>query len=271
MGDQYPKFKAAAIQAAPIFLDREATVEKACQLIEEAASKGAELIAFPEVFIPAYPYWNRINRPYEGGKYFRELVKNAVEIPSLSTERLCRCARKANAYVVIGINEKIQETLGTIYNTNLLIDRSGEILGAHRKLVPTFHEKLTWGFGDGHSLRVYNTDCGKLGMLNCGENTNNLARFSLIAQGEQVHVANYPGMPLAQTEAKHDIAGHYNRFDVLSLNLNRRAQKPIWDSGERENRGLVDMEEVERLKGHIEEMAENVRSLSSFINKSQTM
>ena len=86
MGDTYPKFKAAAIQAAPVFLDREATVEKAGQWIREAAQKGAELIAFPEVYIPAYPYWNRLDNPYRGRKYFVELVKNAVEIPSPATE-----------------------------------------------------------------------------------------------------------------------------------------------------------------------------------------
>jgi predicted amidohydrolase len=339
MGDIFPKFKAAAIQAAPVFLNREATVEKACRLIEEAASKGAKLIAFPEVFIPAYPYWNRLDNPYRGREFFVELVKNSVEVPSSATEKICACARRSNAYVVMGINEKVPETLGTIYNTNFLIDPTGNILGAHRKLVPTFIEKITWGVGDGHSLKVYDTDIGKLGMLNCGENTNCLARFALIAQGEQVHVANYPGQPmgdesrydirhaieirsaahafegklfnvvscsifskemadlLGDTEEKrrmvnkgsngltaiygpdgkhlagpldpneegmviaeidieeiigqklqHDIAGHYNRFDVLSLNLNRRPQKAIWERHAGEDRGLTDQ------KGEWEEL-----------------
>jgi len=157
MGDTYPKFKAAAIQAAPVFLNREATLEKAGQLIREAGQKGAELIAFPEVYIPAYPYWNRLDNPYRGRKYFVELVKNAVENPSAATERLCQYARQANAYVVMGINEKVPETLGTLYNTNVLIDRKGKILGAHRKLMATFIEKITWGGGDGHTLKVYDT------------------------------------------------------------------------------------------------------------------
>ncbi len=347
MGDTFPKFKAAAIQAAPVFLDREATVEKSCRLIQEAAAKGAKLIAFPEVFIPAYPYWNRLENPYRAKKYFVELVKNSVEIPSPATERLCQCARQAGAYVVMGINEKVPETLGTLYNTNLLIDPRGKILGAHRKLVPTFLEKVTWGCGDGHTLKIYDTECGKLGMLNCGENTNSLARFALIAQGEQVHVANYPANPvggdslidlrhaieirsaahafegklfnvvsssvfskemaelLGDTEEKkrmvnrgstgltaiygpdgkhiagpmdpneegmvigeidieriiepklqHDIAGHYNRFDVLSLNLNREPQKAIWDMHSREDRGKRELDE---LRAMVEALAARVR------------
>ena len=204
MGDTFPKFKAAAIQAAPVFLDRDATVDKSCRLIEEAADKGAKLIAFPEVFIPAYPYWNRLDNPYRGKKYFRELVKNSIEVPSPATDRLCQWARKTQTYVIMGINEKVPETIGTLYNTNVLIDPDGQILGCHRKLVPTYIEKITWGGGDGHTLRVYDTACGKLGMLNCGENTNTLARFALVAQGEQVHVANYPGQPLGD-ESKYDI------------------------------------------------------------------
>lgn len=144
MGDTFPRFKAAAIQAAPVFLDREATVEKACRLILEAASKGAKLIAFPEVYVPAYPYWSGLDNPFRGQKYFRELVKNSVEVPSPTTERICQCARQANAYIVMGINEKVPETLGTIYNTNLLIDPRGKILGAHRKLMATYIEKITW-------------------------------------------------------------------------------------------------------------------------------
>lgn len=353
MGDRFPKFKAAAIQTAPVFLNREATVEKACKLIEEAAARGAELIAFPEVYIPAYPYWNRLDNPYRGRKYFIELVKNSVQIPSPATEKLCECARKVNAYVVMGVNEKIPETMGTLFNTNILIDRRGKILGAHRKLVPTFAEKITWGGGDGHTLKVYDTDCGKLGMLNCGENTNPLARFALIGQGEQVHVANYPGMPagdeskydirhaieirsaghafegklfnvvscsifskemadlLGDTEEKarmvnrgsngltaifgpdgkciagpmdpneegmviaeidlekiiveklqHDVVGHYNRFDVISLNLNRKVQKPIWEMHGGAGEALGGSEEMSELRRQVEELQNIVRSFA---------
>ena len=356
MGDTFPKFKAAAIQAAPVFLNREATVEKACRLILEAADRGAQLIVFPEVFVAGYPYWNRLDNPFRGKRYFRELVKNAVAVPSPATEKLCQCARQANAMVVMGINEKIPETLGTIFNSNLMIDRQGKIIGCHRKLVPTFIEKLTWGGGDGRSLRIYDTDCGKVGTLICGENLNTLARFALVAQGEQVHAANYPGQPagdeanhdirhtieirsaahsfegkvftiaacsvftqeiadlLGDTEEKkrmvgkgsiglsgifgpngkllagpldpneegmviaeidveqiieaklhHDIAGNYNRFDVLSLNLNRRPQTAIWEMHGDEVSG--DSEALEEIRGRLDKLEERIRALSPATEK----
>lgn len=195
MSDVFPRFKAAAVQAAPVYLDRDASVDKACSLIAEAARAGATLIAFPEVFVPGYPYWIRLENPFRTTPYFIELMKNAIEVPSPATARLCAAARKAGAYVVIGINERPRHTLGTLYNTNLVIGPDGEILLRHRKLMPTFAEKLVWGFGDGSTLRVLDTAIGKLGTLICGENANPLARYALLAQGEQVHVSNYLALP----------------------------------------------------------------------------
>jgi aliphatic nitrilase len=323
MGDTFPQFRAAAVQAAPVFLDREATLDKACALIAEAARAGAHLIAFPEVFLPGYPYWIRLENPFKTTPYFVELLKNAVEVPSPTTARLCEAARQAGAYVVMGINERPVNTIGTLYNTNLFIGPEGEILLKHRKLMPTYAEKLVWGFGDGTTLRVLDTSIGKLGTLICGENANPLARFALLAQGEQVHVSNYPALPggdpggydlgkeielrgathafegkvfnivvspvidagviakVADTEEKrrtmsgppmsftgifapggrlcsetvppgeegivyadcdieaiiapklrHDVAGQYNRFDVLSLHLNRTPLQPLVEYGE---------------------------------------
>ena len=320
MGDTFPKFKAAAIQAAPVLLNREATVDKACALIAEAARAGANLIAFPEVFVPGYPYWIRLDNPFRTTPFFVELIKNAVEIPGPATQALCEAAKKAGAHVVIGVSERPANTLGTLYNTNLVIGPDGTILLKHRKLMPTFAEKMVWGFGDGSTLRVLNTAVGKLGTLICGENANPLARFALIAQGEEVHVSNYPALPggdrggydlgkeielrgathafegkvfnivasavidqnviakVADTEEKrrimsgpcmsftgifapggrlasatvapgeegivyascdiesiiapklrHDLAGHYNRSDVLSLKLNRSPLQPLED------------------------------------------
>jgi nitrilase len=315
MSARYTRFIAAAVQAAPVWMDTAATVTKACALIGEAAAKGARLIAFPEVYIPAYPYWNWLMTPFEGSPFFRELYKQSILVPGEETQRLCDAARAHRCYVVMGINERSPVSMGTIFNTNLIIGPEGQILGVHRKLVPTFAEKLTWGYGDGRSIRPYETELGRIGTLACGENTNTLARFALLAQGEQVHVANYPGFPFtsryAMTEAIriraashafegkvfvvvassvvtpqivdavcttdaqrgqmeerpasisviygpdgqpvseplidsegivygeidlereielkqfHDIVGHYNRFDVFSLRLNRRAIAPL--------------------------------------------
>lgn len=196
----YPKFRAAAVQAAPEFLDTPATVDKACRLIAEAAEHGAELIAFPEVFVSAYPYWNWTMTPVQGGLWFEKLFHSAIDIPGPEVEALCAAARAAGANVVIGVNERDPHSMGTLYNSVLFISDAGELLGVHRKLVPTWAEKLTWAGGDGRSLQVYDTSIGRLGGLACGENTNTLARFSLLAQGEQVHVANYIALPVAPAD-----------------------------------------------------------------------
>ncbi len=195
MPDAFPKFVAAAVQAAPVYLNREATVAKVCELTAEAARRGARLVVFPEVFVPGYPYWNWLDTPFAGSRWFRELCKNSVDVPGRDVDRLCQAARDAGVYLVVGVNERSQVSLGTLYNTNLVIGPDGTLLGKHRKLVPTWAEKLTWAGGDGSSLRTYETAIGRLGTLACGENTNTLARFALLAQGELVHTANYIAFP----------------------------------------------------------------------------
>lgn len=206
--DSFSKFTAAAVQAAPVFLDRKATVAKACALIEEAGSKGAKIIAFPEVFIPGYPYWNWMMSPLDGSPWMKRLYMQSVDVPGPDTDALCQAAHRAGVYVVIGVNERSPISLGVIYNTNLVISPQGTIIGRHRKLVPTFAEKLTWTSGDGSSIRVYPTEYGRLGTLACGENTNTLARFALLSQGELVHVANYIAFPFVQ---------HYDMPDAIKI------------------------------------------------------
>ncbi|MCC8957350.1 carbon-nitrogen hydrolase family protein [Bradyrhizobium sp. Pear77] len=191
------KFKAAAVQASPVFLDTAATVDKAVMLVKEAASNGARLVAFPEVFVAGYPYWNWITDPISGSVWFEKLVRSSVLADGPEVARLCGVARETGAHIVIGVNERSPQSLGTIYNALLFIDSNGRLIGRHRKLVPTWAEKLTWGPGDGSGLRVYDTELGPLGGLACGENTNTLARFSLLAQGELIHVASYISLPVA--------------------------------------------------------------------------
>ncbi|MBN9473341.1 MAG: aliphatic nitrilase [Bordetella sp. SCN 67-23] len=311
-----PRFKAAAVQAAPVYLDTDATVDKVCALIEEAAGNGASLVAFPEVFVAGYPYWNWIMTPIEGSPWFEKLCRSAIEIPGPEIRRIAAAAQACKVHVVVGVNERAAHGLGTIYNTLVTIGPDGRLLGRHRKLVPTWAEKLTWANGDGSSLRVHDTAIGRLGALACGENTNTLARFALLAQGELVHVASYISLPVApadydmadairvraaahsfegkvytvvscstiseeiveamaashphtrdllrrsnsafsailgpdgrvigdplidregivyadvdlsrciQPRQMHDIIGHYNRFDVFDLRVNRRTQQP---------------------------------------------
>src|SRR5574341_758297 len=207
MGDRYPRVKGAAVQAAPVFLDREATVEKACALIAEAARQGAEIIAFPECFIPGFPHWFLFYTAYESKRFTAELLKNAVEIPSPTVDRLCRAARHNHAYVVMGINERAPGTMGSPDNTMLFIGRAGEVLGRHRKILPTFADRLVHAAGDASGLRVYPTAFGEIGGLICGENTNPLAKFALFSQGEKIHVASWPAFPAPANQVNREGAG----------------------------------------------------------------
>jgi aliphatic nitrilase len=205
---EFPKFKAATVQTHPVFMDVEKTIDKAIAFMTEAKNNGAQLIAFPEVFVAGYPYWNWIMTPVAGSKWYEVLYKNAVSIPSIAIDRLCKAAKDLDIHVVIGINER-GESYGEIYNTNLIIDNEGTIIGKHRKLVPTWAEKLTWTAGDGSSLKVYKTKIGPIGTLACGENTNTLARFTLLAQGELIHIANYISLPVAPPD--------YNMAEAIKI------------------------------------------------------
>lgn len=192
-------FRVAAVQAAPVYMDLDATIAKACRYIGDAASQGARLVAFPEAYVPGYPYWARYLPPLESLKYTKALVQQAVAVPGDAVRRLGEAARDAGVHVVIGINEKTPRAQGTLFNTNLLIGPDGAVIGRHRKLVPTLAEKLVWAYGDGSGLRVHETALGRIGTLICGENANPLARFTLIAEGEQIHVANYFCLPAKDT------------------------------------------------------------------------
>ena len=188
----YPKFKACAAHVAPVFLDAPATIQKACSLIAEAAGAGARLIAFPESFVPGFPLWAPVQAPIKNHEFFKRMAANSIEVPGPEVSALCAAAREHAITVSIGISERSPVSVGCLWNSNLLIGEDGALLNHHRKLVPTFYEKLVWASGDGDGLRVSETAIGKIGMLICGENTNPLARYSLIAQGEQVHVSSYP-------------------------------------------------------------------------------
>jgi nitrilase len=185
--------RVAAVQTAPVFLDREATIEKACGLIETAGRAGAGLIVFPEAFIPAYPDWVWAVPAGEAdlhNRLYAEFLANSVEIPGPATQALCQAARRAGSYVVMGMSERNTEASGaSLYNTLLYIDPQGHILGKHRKLVPTGGERLVWAQGDGSTLQVYDTPFGTLGGLICWENYMPLARYTLYAWGIQVYVA----------------------------------------------------------------------------------
>jgi len=191
--EQIALFTVAAVQAAPVFLDREATVEKACALIRTAGQAGARLVVFPESFIPAYPDWVWAIPAGEEGllaEVYTAFLAESVSIPSPATARLCQAAHEAGTYVVMGLSERNTEASGgSLYNTLLYIDAQGQILGKHRKLVPTGGERLVWAQGDGSTLEVYDTPFGRLSGLICWENYMPLARYALYAWGVQIYVA----------------------------------------------------------------------------------
>ncbi len=225
MGDELRKIKVAAVQAASVFLDREATVEKACSLIAEAGAEGAELIGFPEGFIPAHPTWYhfRLVRAPEAMKMARRLFQNAVEIPSPATDRLCAACRQAGITAVIGMCEKHPGTLGTMFNTQLFIGPDGRILGKHQKLVPTVGERVVHQGGHGDTLKAYEAPFGVASGLICAENRNPLAVHVMGCASPVVHVGSWPDFFAAPHElsdsvptAMRGLAGQLGSFVIAS-------------------------------------------------------
>lgn len=321
------KFTAAAVQAAPCFLDTPATIRKLAKLTREAAAAGASIVVFPEVFIAGYPYWNWLKNPLDGSSWFPRLYASAIDVPGPEVDELCRLSRDNHIHIAVGVNERGPKSVGMIYNTNLLISPEKGLINRQRKLVPTFAEKLSWTAGDALGLRVSETELGPIGMLACGENTNTLARFTLLAEGELLHLANFVAFPFIENydmpsaiktrigahsfEGKvfsivacsamsdeiidaiaandeerkrmsgspnafsaifgphgeiiseslvdvegityadidleecvapkqyHDIIGHYNRFDIFTLQVNRRQQTPLHYINEAEESPVV--------------------------------
>ncbi len=186
-------FKIAAIQAAPVFLDLERSLDKACELIAEAAANGADLAVFPEAFLPGYPLWVWFIPPghtHPLREVYARLHANSIAIPGPATERLGQAAAEHGIALAIGVNERNSEASdSTLYNTLLYVGPDGRVLGRHRKLVPTAGERLVWGQGDGSDLEVYDLPFGRLGGLLCWENYMPLARYTLTAWGAHIHAA----------------------------------------------------------------------------------
>ncbi len=191
--EQQDSHRIAAVQASSILLDLEASLDKACGLIREAAAEGARLVVFPEAFLPGYPVWVWFmpgGHTHPLRELYTELHANSVSVPGPATEVLGAVAAECEVTVAIGVNERNSESSdSTLFNTLLYIGPDGAVLGRHRKLVPTSAEKLVWGRGDGSDLEVYDLPFGRLGGLICWENYMPLARYALTAWGAQFHAA----------------------------------------------------------------------------------
>lgn len=189
----YPEFTLAAIQHPPVFFDRDASTEKACKLIEDAANLGATFAVFGETWLHGYPFFASESESPLFAQMSAAYLANGVEVPGPTTDKLCAAARKAGIDVAIGIVELDSKTRGTAYCTLLFIGKEGIILGKHRKLKPTRAERIMWGEGDASSLRVYERPYGKLSGMICWEHNMLLPGYTLISQGAQIHAAAWYG------------------------------------------------------------------------------
>jgi nitrilase/aliphatic nitrilase len=185
-------FVAVLAHVAPVFADREATLDKMEDVVAEARSRGGDLVVFGESFLPGFPLWALVHAPIDTHAFFRGLTEQAVDVPGPQTRRLAALARRHGVHLSVGVTERSPASAGTLYNANLLFGPDGEVLNHRRKIMPTWAERLVWGLGDAADLRPVRTALGALGVLICGENTNPLARYAMAAQGEQIHVATYP-------------------------------------------------------------------------------
>jgi nitrilase len=184
--------KAAAVQLSPVLYSREGTVDKVVRTIHTLGQKGVEFATFPETVVPYYPYFSFVQSGYQiiaGGEHLK-LLEQAVTVPSPATVAIGDACKDAGVVVSIGVNERDG---GTLYNTQLLFDADGTLIQRRRKISPTYHERMVWGQGDGSGLRAVDSAVGRIGQLACWEHYNPLARYAMMADGEQIHSAMYPG------------------------------------------------------------------------------
>ena len=184
--------KAAAVQISPVLYSREGTIAKVVRKIHELGRQGVQFATFPETVVPYYPYFSAVQTGMQllAGTEHLKLLEQAVTVPSAATDAIGEAARQAGMVVSIGVNERDG---GTLYNTQLLFDADGMLIQRRRKITPTHFERMIWGQGDGSGLRAVDSKVGRIGQLACFEHNNPLARYAMMADGEQIHSAMYPG------------------------------------------------------------------------------
>ncbi len=193
MGTTHPKFRGAAVQAAPVFLDLDACVDKALRLIAQASAHGAQLVAFPETWFPGYPWFLWLDSPAWTMQFVQRYHDNSIVVGGAAYERLAQAALKHRITLVLGYSEK---RAGSLYIGQALIDDAGRTIYNRRKLKPTHVERTLFGEGDGSDLTVVDTPLGRLGALCCWEHLQPLSKYAMYAQDEQVHIAAWPSFSL---------------------------------------------------------------------------
>lgn len=199
-------FLVAAVQAAPVFLDREATIRKTIDLIDQAASRGAKLIAFPECWVPGYPWWIWLDSPAWGMQFVAKYDQQAMSATGPEVERIAAAARDAQINVVMGFTEKAG---GSLYIAQLIVGDDGKVIAARRKLKATHVERTVFGEGDGSDLKVHSTSIGRLGALCCWEHLSPLNKYALFAQNEEIHVGAWPSFSIYEGGA-HALSSEVN-------------------------------------------------------------
>src|SRR5918911_4991395 len=200
--------KAAAVQISPVLYSRHGTVEEIIKRIRELGNQDVQFATFSEAVVPYYPYFSFVQPAFAMGKEHQRLLEQSVTVPSAETRAIGEAAKEANMVVSIGVNERDG---GSIYNTQLLFDADGTLIQRRRKITPTYHERMIWGQGDGTGLRAVDSAVGRIGQLACWEHYLPLARYAMMADGEQIHSAMYPGSifrPLFAEQTEANIRQH---------------------------------------------------------------
>ncbi|GAA6034446.1 hypothetical protein JCM8097_002729 [Rhodosporidiobolus ruineniae] len=211
-----PTVRVAACNVAPVYLDTAATVKKVIRLIKETAEGGADLVVFPETYVPGFPLWSALASPILNHDLFCQLAEQSIFVDGPEVDEIRAACAQHKVFASVGFNERSRTSLGCIWNAQILISDQGTILNHHRKIAPTFYEKLSWAPGDGSGLNVVDTRLGRIGGLICGENGNPLARFTLASQGEQLHISSWP--PTFPTRPPGDASG-FNLMEATKIRV----------------------------------------------------
>jgi aliphatic nitrilase len=213
--------RAAAVQLSPVLHSRDGTMEKVLAAISAAAAGGAGIVVFPETVVPYYPYFSFVTPAVQMGAEHLKLYAEAVVVPGPDTEAVSALARRHGIVVVLGVNERDH---GTLYNTQLVFDATGDLVLKRRKITPTYHERMLWGMGDGSGLRVVDTAVGRVGALACWEHYNPLARYALMAQHEEIHCSQFPGSLVGQIFADQmEVTIRHHALEAGSFVINATA------------------------------------------------
>ncbi|WP_213880399.1 Nit6803 family nitrilase [Pseudomonas sp. dw_358] len=229
-----PTIRAAAVQFSPVLYSRQATVDKLVSTLLALGREGVQFAVFPETVVPYYPYFSFVQAPFAMGKEHLQLLEESVRVPSDTTRQIGEACREAGIVACIGVNERDG---GTLYNAQLLFDADGTLIQHRRKITPTYHERMVWGQGDGSGLCTTDSAVGRIGALACWEHYNPLARYALMADGEQIHAAMFPGSLVGQVFAEQiEVTIRHHALESGCFVVNATA----WLNGEQQAQIMAD-------------------------------